>query len=232
LQVLFLLIFISSIPVLAVFIWFRVAKHPFSSVKFSLALLAGAAAVFPALFLQIILPGSFHVTGRWTLFFEIFIRIALTEELSRLLMLFILFWIYNRIGSNKTAGGDLTQPVSFNKFKQATAAGLIAGLGFALLESAIYGASNTGVLLLRAFTTAPLHGACGSRVGAAVIMFRENPVQALSRFLTATVIHGIYNFMIIMPGFPSIAAVLIALSALASSIVLIQSGTGKSVQKV
>jgi hypothetical protein len=44
------------------------------------------------------------------------------------------------------------------------------------------------------------------------------------RLLTAAAIHGIYNFMIILPGFPSLMAVLVAISALASSILTICSG--------
>ena len=222
--VLFLIIFISSIPLIAVYIWFRVAKYPFSIVKFLIALLAGAATVFPALLFQNMLPDSFPVTGRWSLFFEVFIRVALTEELSRLLILFILFWISNLVISRNSVSEYPAKAVSLDKVNQGTATGMIAGLGFALLEGAIYGASDTGILLIRAFTAAPLHGACGSRVGAAAVLFRSHPVQALFRFFVAAAIHGIYNFMILMPGFPSIAAILIALSALASSLITIRGG--------
>jgi len=230
LWVLFLLIFVSSIPVIAVYIWFRVARYPFSLIRFLVSLLAGAAALFPALFLQNFFPSFFPAVGKWALLSQIFIRVALTEELSRLLMLFILFWINSRFLSGAVAPRDeapvagSTQPLSYSIVKQGTAIGMVAGLGFAILEGAVYAASDTGVLLLRVFTAAPLHGACGSRVGAAAVMFRSHPLQALFRFLTAVVIHGIYNFMIIMPGFPSIAAVLIALSAFASSILSLRGG--------
>jgi len=230
LLVLFLLIFVSSIPAIAVYIWFRIAHYPFPLIRFLFSLLVGAAALFPALFLQNLFPAFLPAVGKWALLSQIFIRVALTEELSRLLMLFILFWINNRFPSGTSAYRDeapsagSTQPLSYSIVKWGTAVGMVAGLGFAILESAVYGASDTGVLLLRAFTTAPLHGACGSRVGAAAVMFRSHPLQALFRFLTAVAIHGIYNFMIIMPGFPSIAAVLIALSAFASSILSLRGG--------
>jgi RsiW-degrading membrane proteinase PrsW (M82 family) len=229
LWVLFLLIFVSSIPVIAVYIWFRIARYPFSLVRFLFSLLAGGAALFPALFLQNFFHGFFPVVGRWALLSQIFIRVALTEELSRLLMLFIFFWISSRFlpGSAVYRGGaqdaGSAQSLSYSIVKQGTAAGLVAGLGFAILENVIYGAMDTGVLLRRVFT-APLHSACGSRVGAAAVLFRSHPIQALLRFLTSVAIHGIYNFMINMPGFPSIAAVLIALSAFASSILSIRSG--------
>ena len=219
LWVLILLICISSIPAAAAYIWFRLARYPFTLYWFLLALLAGATAVFPALFLQTIFPATIIAAGRTGLFIEIFIRIALTEELSRLLLLFILFWLIGR-REQRSAG----TAISCGAVQQGTAAGLVAGFGFAIIEGAIYGAADTGVLLLRVFTAAPLHGACGSRVGAAAAMFRSNPYLALFRFLAAAAIHGVYNFMIVMPGFPSIAAVLIALSALFSSILSIRNG--------
>jgi len=219
LWVLILLITISSIPAAAAYIWFRLARYPFTLVRFLFTLLIGAAAVFPALFLQEIFPASFAAAGRWGIFIEIFLRIALTEELSRLLMLFLMFWISSRLEPRFRDSS-----VSSGAVLHGAAAGMVAGFGFAIIEGAIFGAADTGVLLLRVFTAAPLHGACGSRVGSAAVMFRSNPYLALFRFLAATAIHGVYNFMIIMPGFPSIVAVLIALSALLSSIVSIRNG--------
>jgi len=214
--ILLILIFISSIPVIAVYVWFRVAKYQFSLARFLFALLAGAAAFFPALFLQGYLA-VLQPTGRAALFFYFFIHIALTEELSRLLMLFIFFWISSRL---KPAENSRT-PISYSTIKKGTATGLVAGLGFAILESVVYAASDSGVLLLRIFTAA-LHGACGSRIGAAAVMFRTNPIQALTRILTAAAIHGVYNFMVSIGGLPSIAAVLIAVCALITAILTIR----------
>jgi len=209
-----MLILISSIPAIAVFLWFRLARSPFSVPLFYSALLAGAASFFPALLFQNIFragSGIFRLSGKWGLFAEIFIRIALTEELSRFLILLILFAIILRISGNS---GSI----------MANAAGLVAGLGFAILESAVYGASNPGNALLRAFTAAPLHGACGSRVGHSVVLMREHPARGIFRFLSAVAIHGAYNFMLNIPGrFPPIAAVLIAVSALVSAIQVIRS---------
>jgi len=217
--VLLILILISSLPVIAVYIWFRIAKYQFSLVRFLFALLAGAAAFFPALILQGLLAIPLP-SGRAALFFHFFVRIAFTEEISRLLMLFIFFLISGLVKPAEKSG----QPISYSVVKRGTAIGLVAGLGFALLESAIYGASDTGVLLIRAVTAAPLHGACGSRVGAAAVMFRTNPIQAVFRLLTAIAIHGVYDLMVIQPGFPAIAAVLIAIFALINAILTIKGG--------
>jgi len=219
----FLLLF-SSIPAIAVFIWFRLAHYPFSPLRFSCALLAGAVSFFPALVFQNILTaasrGIVYAIGKWALVAEIFFRIAFTEEFSRLLVLVMLFFAISRL---RPAGQPENPPVSAETM--ASAAGLIAGLGFAIIESAVYGASNPGNALLRTFTAAPLHGACGFRVGSSLAMFPERPPQAVFRFLSAVVIHGLYNFMLIIPGFvPSAAAILIALSALTTAILAIRSG--------
>ena len=147
------------------------------------------------------------------MFYHFFIRIAFTEELSRLLMLLIFIWLsgsFVKVISN--------QSISPGAVRKGAAIGLIAGLGFALLENAIYAASNTTILLLRTVTTAPLHAACSSRVGIASVMLRSNPMLAFFKVLTATAIHGIFNLMVIRPGLPMIMAVLIALTALATSI--------------
>jgi RsiW-degrading membrane proteinase PrsW (M82 family) len=221
--VLIILLFISSIPAIAVFLWFRLAHYPFSLRRFSFALLAGATSFFPALFLQNIFPAGsqiFHGLGKWSLVAEIFIRTAFTEEFSRLIILGILFFIIHRLSSTNAIPGTHISAITI-----ASATGLIAGLGFAILESAVYGASDPVNPLLRIFTAAPLHGACGFRVGIAAITFPKSPLPAIFRFLTAVAIHGIYNFMLIIPGIvPSVAAVLIALSALASAIVTIRAG--------
>jgi len=217
--VLVILILISSLPVIAVYIWFRLAKYQLSHVSFLFALLAGAAAFFPAIILQGLLSISPPV-GRAALFYEFFVRIAFTEEISRFLMLIIFFLISGR----RKLTDNTDRPLSYNAVKKGTAIGLVVGLGFALLESAVYGASDTGVLLIRAVTAAPLHAACGSRVGASAVLIRTNPVQAVFRILTATAIHGVYDLMVILPGFPAIAAVLIAISALISAILTIRGG--------
>jgi RsiW-degrading membrane proteinase PrsW (M82 family) len=219
--VLIVIILISSIPVIIAYIWFRVAKYRFTLIQFLFVLLAGAAAFFPALILQDILNFSFSARGRMELFYHVFFRIAFTEELSRMLMLFVLFLISGILKN------DPKDSLSWTSVKKGTAAGFVAGLGFALLENAVYAASDTSVLLLRAVTAAPLHAACGSRVGAASVMIRSNPIQAIFRILAATAIHGIYNFMVIKPGFPSIMAILIALTALGSSILTIRGGWEK-----
>jgi RsiW-degrading membrane proteinase PrsW (M82 family) len=219
--VLMVIVLISSVPVIITYIWFRLAKYQFTLIQFLFVLLAGAAAFFPALILQDILNFSFSSRSRMELFYHVFFRIAFTEELSRMLMLFVLFLI------SGVFKNDSKESLSWTSVKKGTAAGFVAGLGFALLENAVYAASDTSVLLLRAVTAAPLHAACGARVGSAAVLIRTNPIQALFRILAAIAIHGIYNFMAAIPGFSLIIALLIALTALGSSILTIRGGWEK-----
>ncbi|MDR2629971.1 MAG: PrsW family intramembrane metalloprotease [Spirochaetaceae bacterium] len=101
--------------------------------------------------------------------------------------------------------------------------GLLTGLGFSAVETASYGPANLGIALFRVFTTAPLHGACGARNAAAAVLCRRNPFRASMRFFSAVIIHGMYNFMVVRTGLNRIFAVLIAITALASSIQEIRS---------
>ena len=225
-----ILILLSSLPVIAVYVWFRLAKYSFSLHRFLFVLLAGATALFPAFFLQAFLNFTFH-DGRAAMFYHHFIRIALSEELSRLLVLSVFFWISARIKQNDSAQLPAS-PLTLNIVKKATATGLVAGLGFALLENAIYAASDVTVLPLRIIITAAVHAACGARVGAAAVMLRTRPVQAIMRVLTAAAIHGVYNLMITMPGFSPITAILIAVSALFSTILTIRGGWSSENEEV
>ena len=230
-MVLTLIIFSAAFPLVVVYFWFRLAKINYSLVLFLITILPGLAAFFPALILQNLLAFPIY-SGRIALFYQYFVRIALTEELSRLLMLFIFFLICSRFkpNSNFSIFGKQSSYMTPSYMttseiiKMGTAAGLVAGLGFAMLENAIYAASNINLLLFR-LVTAVLHGACGSRIGAATVMFRSSPVKAVMHVLAATAIHGLYNLMVTLPGISSVVAVLIALSAFAIAMVTITSNS-------
>ncbi|MDR2568920.1 MAG: PrsW family intramembrane metalloprotease [Oscillospiraceae bacterium] len=219
--VLFVLVFISSLPVIAVFFWFKLSKYEFTIFCFLFALLAGAASFFPALLFQEILNMTFH-SNRLNLFFHHFIRIAFTEELSRFLLLLIYFWINDRILQRISGQYTRCNSIGINYEKKATATGLIAGFGFALLENATYAASDINLLPLRIILTSAIHGACGSRIGTATFLIRSNPIKAILNVIAATAIHGIYNLMVIMPGIAPIMAILVAISALFTSILTIR----------
>jgi RsiW-degrading membrane proteinase PrsW (M82 family) len=192
--------------------------------------LAGALALLIAALLQFCslrtFPDLDQATGLERFFnviVNVFIRISLTEEAGRVLALglFFRFRPY-QVAVEEPPSSTGYADVSATAY--SAAAGLLAGLGFAIIESASYGAADMSIALFRSFTAAPLHGACGARIGMGVMMFRERPGQGIFRVFSAVAIHGMYNLMVLSPGIPRAFPVLVALSALASSVQVIRSG--------
>jgi RsiW-degrading membrane proteinase PrsW (M82 family) len=211
---LLLLVIITLLPLISVCLWFRISKFPIGLLWLLLAFLGGVLALLIAVLIQGLFPSS---GGNFTggLFFKLFMRIALTEELGRFMVLLLLFRLRSFFYRSTQAEST--------PFSLGLATGLLTGLGFAAMETASYGPANLGAALLRVFTAAPLHGACGVRNGAAAILCTRTPLRASLRFFSAVIIHGMYNFMVVRTGFYSIFAVLIAVTALASSIQEIRS---------
>ena len=208
--ILLLLILTAALPAILVFFWFRARKMQLTLPWFLASLAAGIVSLLAASMILYFIPPPARQGGLGLLFFDIFIRIALMEETSRLVTLVPLL---------KAAGRR--RPVNENI---GPALGLAAGLGFAALESASYGMADINITLLRAFTAAPLHGACGIRAGAAVSIAKSRPLKALGLFISAVIIHGAYNLMIVNPAFPSVLAIPTALAALFASLPLVKSG--------
>jgi RsiW-degrading membrane proteinase PrsW (M82 family) len=94
---LFLLIFMAALPVMAAFIWLRLRKYPFGIVWFAGALLAGTLALITAALIQTLFPPEPPIRGLAGLVFKIFIEIAGTEELSRLLAMVVFFKLAFRL---------------------------------------------------------------------------------------------------------------------------------------
>lgn len=214
----FLLICVAIIPLVPFFVWFKARN--FGSLRFLLSLGAGILAIIPAALVQRFFPPPNPRFGIGPELFGAFIRISLVEETCRFLTLSLLFHFcpYSRI-----AAPHISFPNGENKKVSffGGPSGLVAGLGFAAGESVFYGLTDPGVVILRAFTAAPLHAACGARIGTALGVLTEAPLRAGFLILAAIFIHGIYNFFILNPGIPWFLPVFIALTALASSILAI-----------
>lgn len=208
--VLLLLILSAALPLILVFFWFRFRKSPVTMPWFLTALVAGMVSLLIAALIQSLIP-PLSRTGQsepFFAFFNVFLRIALVEELSRLVVFIPLFLAIKRRRNIDMAF--------------CAAMGLVAGLGFAKLESAFYGLADINIALLRAITAAPLHGACSIRVAVAFFVFTRYPVKALFLFCFAALIHGAYNMMIITPALPSALGILVAFTALFSSLPFIK----------
>jgi RsiW-degrading membrane proteinase PrsW (M82 family) len=208
--ILLLLIFISALPVIGVFIWFRLVKYPLTLPVFLCALVIGAVALLFAGLFQAFFPPLNNLDLR-SLIFRLIVQIALTEEASRLLVLLVMSLFLARF--MKAPAGSVLPAENFG-----SAVGLLAGLGFAVIETATYGAASPHIALLRAFTAAPLHGACGSRVGITVFNFRAAPARSVFRFFSAVIIHGMYNFMVINPEMPIVFPILLVAASFFSAL--------------
>ena len=208
--ILLLLILTAALPVILVFFWFRARNLAVTLPWFLVSLAAGIISLFAAALVQnrLPFPGGDGPGGLGVIFFGVFIRVALVEEASRLLTLFPLI---------KAASRRKTIDSTFG-----AALGLVAGFGFAALENAFYGVADINITLLRIFSAAPLHGACGIRAGAAVFIAKQRPLKALGLFISCVIMHGAYNLMIVSPALPSILAVLIAFAALFASLSFIK----------
>jgi RsiW-degrading membrane proteinase PrsW (M82 family) len=199
--ILLLLIFIAVFPAIVIFFWLKNRKFQITLPWFLVSFTAGilsfvAAAMIQALFV------SYNKEGFWPLLFNVFVRIALIEEASRVITL---------IPLKKTPHQPKTGAIF-------ALIGLIGGLGFAAIEGAYHGLANINITLLRTFTAVPLHAACGIREGAAVFIAPEQPVRAFFLFISSVIIHGTYNLMIVSPAIPSFLAIPTAIIALFASI--------------
>ena len=201
--ILLLLTLTAALPAIIAYCWFR-SKKPVVTLPWFLASVSAGILSFIIAGLAQDLFTMFRQNTPEALFFSIFIRIALVEEASRLVTLIPIL----RVGKDR------------QKIDRAfgAALGLAAGLGFAIIESAYHGLTDLNITLLRAFTAAPLHGACGIRAGKALFLAGQHPQKALLLFLSTVLIHGAYNLMIISPAIPSAFAIFVALAALFSSL--------------
>jgi RsiW-degrading membrane proteinase PrsW (M82 family) len=199
--ILLLLILTATLPAILVFFWFKSRKSPITLPWFLVSLVAGIISFIVAAMIQILFA-PYKKNEFWPVFFDIFIRIALIEEASRIIALVP----FLKAGKNR-----------LNNIAFGAAIGLIASLGFAAIESAYYGIANINITLLRIFTAVPLHAACGIRAGTAVFTAPKHPFKALFLFISSVFIHGGYNLMIVGPAIPSFLAIPTALIALFAS---------------
>jgi RsiW-degrading membrane proteinase PrsW (M82 family) len=196
------LLALAALPMALAYPLIAHRRPSFVPQRFFLAAGLGILAVIPAALVQILLPRP--RSGFFALFFGAFGSIATVEELSKFAIL--------RLLRRLLAGSEDDGP----------AAGVAASLGFALFETAAYSSSDLGIAVIRAFTAAPLHAACGARVGLASYSPRFLSGRSLFALAAAIALHGVYDLALVLPGYPVALPISLALIALASAIPLIQ----------
>ncbi|MDR3300950.1 MAG: PrsW family intramembrane metalloprotease [Spirochaetaceae bacterium] len=201
------LVVLAFLPAALAVFWFRHRKLAMPLHFVLIFLASGVLSMILALVVQSGLPqNDSYSFSRWTVFIDLFLRISLTEEGAKLLFLLGIFALIRRFSRNI---------VIFEGF--AAGAGLLAGFAFAAVESAVYAAADSSVVLLRMISAVPLHGACGIRCGLAASGFASKPRSALGRFTSAIVLHSFYDFLLPLGGFRAALGILLALVALVSS---------------
>jgi hypothetical protein len=205
-----LMILIAGLPVVAGSWYFR-AKHAVSMRVFLAAMSAGIVTVLLAIGAQLLIarlsPEPTLQSGtKWVILYKIFIEIASTEELARVLMLAL----FTRL---------LTKPIEedpHNRTALLRTFGMIAGFSFAAVETIFFTMTNLDSGLVRAISAAPLHGACGIRAGNAVLYGKRSIGLSLLSLFFAIALHGIYNFLAQRGGYFSYMGVALAVTAFLS----------------
>jgi len=157
----------------------------------------GAIAAAPVYWIQQALPGG-HV-----LVFDLFVRVALVEELFKFLPV-LLFACWHR---------------QFNEPMDGIIYAIAAALGFATVENTLYALllDSPQLIFYRAFTSTLAHvgfsGILGYHLGRAKFTDHGGTRRIALALLAVTVAHGIYDWMLVSTG-PDGGPALIARGAL------------------
>lgn len=171
------ILLLASAPALF-WLWrfYRRDRDPEPKAQVLKVYLLGAVVAAPAYYLEGWLPGPYGG------FYDNFVRVALVEELAKLLPVLLIMYRHR----------DFDQPVDGIVYMVASA------LGFATAENvlyAIYVGEHT--LLPRAFTSTLAHvgfsGLIGYGLGQA--KFRKGTNVALGLFVGAVLLHGAYDML-------------------------------------
>jgi len=179
-----LIIALAPVIIIAFYIYYRdkYEKEPFGMlVK---GLLLGAVIVLPIVLIEFGLK-SFENQLPFPTFYEAFVVAGFTEELFKYAAVLFLIW------GNK----------NFNERFDGIVYASFVSLGFAAVENILYVAENgTGVGLLRAFTSVPMHALTGIfmgyQLGRAKFVPEERQKRLLLAFFIPFLLHGIYDYLL------------------------------------
>ncbi len=148
----------------------------------------GMLSAIPALGLQILASklGFDPMENLWFLLLDVFIVVALSEELVKFIMLMV--YPYRRPFFNEPMDGIVYA--------------IMVSMGFAVVENVMY-AYNHGIetVIVRAFTAVPAHAIFAVFMGYFVGLSKFHPASKWRLigfgFFLAVMVHGIYDFFIL-----------------------------------
>lgn len=192
---------IAALPAL-VFVGFAARGGALPLSAFYRSFLAGILAVFPALFVMLLVSSALSgVQGLAGDALRAFVVAGLVEETVKLAPV---WWSMRRLDLPAgDRGPDLrgATPAGHPARARRLALAVTAGLGFAFMENAFYVAGTSQILVARALLAVPLHGAAAAYLGIAVGT-EGNPTRparartAAAALALATVIHGFYDLAV------------------------------------
>ncbi len=194
------LLILSLAPVFIIggYIYFR-DKYDREPIRLLLlALLSGALAVIPILFIEQFLNGfSVLFTGIFAAVWKAFVVAGFTEELFKFTALYLLIW----------------KSPEFNDKFDGIVYAVFVSLGFAAVENVLYVMGNgysTGIT--RAITAVPAHAIFGVTMGfyfgMAKFFEKERSVLKRKALFFPMLLHGVYDF-ILFTGFAWLTIVFI-----------------------
>lgn len=193
------LLALSALPIVPAYAWIAARRPRLVPGRFLAAAAAGLPAVALALLAKLALPEpSTTFAG---IAFAAFVGAALTEEAAKLASVVVL---------RRFLRGDADD---------GAALGIASSLGFAFFETAVYAASDPVVAIVRAATAAPLHAACGARIGAGA--YAGSWPRLAGGLAAAVAVHGAYDLGLFLPGFPPFVSPAIAALAMLSAVALV-----------
>ncbi|MDR2842262.1 MAG: PrsW family intramembrane metalloprotease [Spirochaetaceae bacterium] len=199
-----LLLFVSIYPIIGGWLFLHLSRLRMQTPVFLSAVAGGVLSTILAATLQSIIP-VINIEARLEILFDIFVRIAFVEELMRFIVLRIMFAALVKFFKTK-----LTLPLQ-------TACGLMLGLAFSSIETALIITTNVQFGMIRIFTAAPLHGACGGRCAMAAAK-DGGTTGVIRHFGSAVLLHGFYNAMLVREGFLPLVGVLLAIMSFVRTI--------------
>ena len=177
---------LAPIAILLAYVWARdkYEKEPWRMLF--IALLLGAVSVIPILVIERFLSGfEIYFFGMTAVFWRSFVVAAFTEELFKLIFLFLLIW----------------KSPEFNEKFDGIVYAVFVSLGFASIENILYVFDYGAVVgWTRALTAVPAHFLFGVTMGFYIGMARFYPGRQkwfiVSALFYPMVLHGTYDFIL------------------------------------
>jgi len=179
--------FLAIIPVILITAYFirRDNQKPEPKKQVWKIFVLGFISVIPAIIVGIALNAFTFSQPLFRNLMDAFVTAAFVEEGVKLMV--VLFFIYNKPDFDEVTDGIVYT--------------ITASLGFACFENLMYSFGSTSTIILRGFTSVPLHAIASGIMGYHIGKARFYPGSWIAKgFFWAILIHGLYDFVLFTGG--------------------------------